>query len=282
MAMGGGLLLLMRWAGRGLSQQGGASGKPLLTAVRSAHGTGAKPGSRRAGPEQTPLTALPVPASTARCAGGTGKGEAAGGGRGVVAVWGRDGRGRAPNDEDRREASGWYSALLTTSFFLGDVSASLHAGDCLIFTVVADKTRSRTGITAQCNTLGQQLGVRRLRHGLVVVEVEVRPAAGVQVAGALDAEERLVGCHAPLSLQHRRPVLEHVLKSGLPRVLTNITHNLYMQCAYIAQALNPCPAAALNPKHCKPAPCGKRKKPAKLLIENGISKSLLLLKIQLM
>ncbi|XP_066347647.1 11-beta-hydroxysteroid dehydrogenase 1A-like [Miscanthus floridulus] len=27
------------------------------------------------------------------------------------------------------------------------------------------------------------------------------------------------------------------------------------QGAYIAQALNPCPAAALNPKHCKPAPC---------------------------
>ena len=80
----------------------------------------------------------------------------------------------------------------------------------------------------QCSTLGRQLGVRRLRHGLIVVEVEVRPAAGVQVAGALDAEERLVGRHAPLSLRHRRPVLEHVLKSGLPRVLTNITHNLYM------------------------------------------------------
>ena len=54
------------------------------------------------------------------------------------------------------------------------------------------------------------------------------------------------------------------------------------QGAYIAQALNPCPAAALNPKHCKPAPCGKRKKPAKLPMENRISKSLLLLKIQLM
>ena len=61
----------------------------------------------------------------------------------------------------------------------------------------------------QCSTLGRQLGVRRLRHGLVVVEVEVRPAAGVQVAGALDAEERLVGRHAPLGLRHRRPVLEH-------------------------------------------------------------------------
>ena len=52
----------------------------------------------------------------------------------------------------------------------------------------------------QCSTLGRQLGVRRLRHGLVVVEVEVRPAAGVQVAGTLDAEERLVGRHAPLGL----------------------------------------------------------------------------------
>ncbi|CAD6253814.1 unnamed protein product [Miscanthus lutarioriparius] len=97
-------------------------------------------------------------------------------------------------------SSGWYSALLTTSFFLGDVSASLHAGDCLICTVVANKTRSRTGITVQCSTLGRQLGVHRLRHGLIVVEVEVRPAAGVQVVGALDAEERLVGRHAPLGL----------------------------------------------------------------------------------
>jgi hypothetical protein len=54
---------------------------------------------------------------------------------------------------------------------------------------------------------GRQPGVR-LRHGLVVEEVEVRPAAGVEVAGALDAEERLVRRHAPVGLRHRRPVLE--------------------------------------------------------------------------
>ncbi|CAD6253820.1 unnamed protein product [Miscanthus lutarioriparius] len=104
----------------------------------------------------------------------------------------------------RSFSSGWYSALLTTSFFLGDVSASLHAGDCLICMVVANKTRSRTGITVQCSTLGWQLGVHCLRHGLIVVEVEVRPAAGVQVVGALDAEERLVGRHAPLGLRATR------------------------------------------------------------------------------
>ena len=102
----------LTWGGRGPSQQGGATGQSLLTAAWRARGTGAKPGSRRAGPEQTPLTALPVPASTARCAGGTGKGEAAGGGaRGVVAVWGRDGRGRAPNDEERWETRSTSPAM---------------------------------------------------------------------------------------------------------------------------------------------------------------------------
>ena len=45
----------------------------------------------------------------------------------------------------RSFSSGWYSALLTTSFFLGDVSASLHAGDCLICTVIADKDKIKNG-----------------------------------------------------------------------------------------------------------------------------------------
>jgi hypothetical protein len=51
-------------------------------------------------------------------------------------------------------------------------------------------------------------------HGLVVEVIEVRPAAaaGVEVdrlSGSVDAEQRLVGRHAPLGLRHRRPRLEH-------------------------------------------------------------------------